>query len=194
MDWKKVAGLLPETLAVVKDVVGGPVGAVAGLGGKLLAKALGVDATPDAVAAAIQADPAKAATLAMAQLEHDKDMQALAVQQAIAAGQQELDAEKARLADVADARTRDTVFISQQRENKRADIMLLLAFASVIAIVAMLILGDVDGATAVGGALLVLLGKFADNISTAFQFEFGSSRGSQNKDNALAAAANKVEK
>jgi hypothetical protein len=72
--------------------------------------------------------------------------------------------------------------------NPRADIMVGLAFLAVILIAALLSLGAVDGNTAAGGFLIAVGGMFARNIGTAFDFEFGSSRGDKEKDNVLAAA------
>lgn len=91
------------------------------------------------------------------------------------------------LADRADARDRD-VKVRQLAggANKRADVMLLAAFVAVIAIAALLALGEVEGADAVGGFLITIGGMFARNIGTAFDFEFGSSRGSREKDELLA--------
>jgi hypothetical protein len=63
MDWKDLAGTLIKTGApIIGGALGGPLGAtVGGFAGKLVADALGVAATPEAVHEAIQADPAGAA-------------------------------------------------------------------------------------------------------------------------------------
>jgi hypothetical protein len=95
--------------------------------------------------------------------------------------------EELYLADRRDARARDVeVRKLAGGKNRRADIMLLAAFAAVIAIAALLALGKVSGADAVGGFLITVGGMFARNIGTAFDFEFGSSRGSRDKDAAIA--------
>jgi hypothetical protein len=110
---------------------------------------------------------------------------ALQFHQAVLAADTKL--EELYLADKANARTRDIeVRKLDGGKNHRADIMLVAAFAAVIAIAALLALGKVDGATAVGGFLLTIGGMFARNIGTAFDFEFGSSRGSRDKDAAIA--------
>jgi hypothetical protein len=75
-----------------------------------------------------------------------------------------------------------------EQRNPRADIMVGLAFLAVLLIAALLSLGAVDGNTAAGGFLIAVGGMFARNIGTAFDFEFGSSRGDKEKDNVLAAA------
>lgn len=91
--------------------------------------------------------------------------------------------------DRKDARGRDVeVRKLTGGRNRRADVMLVSAFLAVIAIAALLALGKVDGATAVGGFLMTIGGMFARNIGTAFDFEFGSSRSSRDKDELLAKA------
>lgn len=49
MDWKKVAAAAAKTAPVLGAALGGPVGAVAGAAGSLLASVLGVEAEPAAV-------------------------------------------------------------------------------------------------------------------------------------------------
>lgn len=76
--------------------------------------------------------------------------------------------------------------------NTRANVMLVSAFAAIVAIAAVLVLLNVYGVDAQGeqlqftGAIVGFLtgvgGMFARNIGSAFDFEFGSSRGSRTKD------------
>jgi hypothetical protein len=65
----------------------------------------------------------------------------------------------------------------QQRQN----IMLIAAFIAVLAIVALLVLVP-NAPKEVSGFAIAIGGMFARNIGTAFDFEFGSSRGSREKD------------
>ena len=60
--WADVLGPLASTFApVLGGMIAGPAGAaIGGVLGKALASAMGVEATPDAVRKAVQADPAKA--------------------------------------------------------------------------------------------------------------------------------------
>lgn len=94
----------------------------------------------------------------------------------------------AYLGDRADARKRDVSLAQAGRSNVRADVMVGIAFVAVLGIAALMSLGKIDGNSAVGGFLFSVGGMFARNIGTAFDFEFGSSRGSQNKDDMLARA------
>lgn len=59
MDWKDLAQTVGKVAPVLGSVLGGPVGAVAGAAGGLISALFGddVEATPEAVAAAIKADP-----------------------------------------------------------------------------------------------------------------------------------------
>lgn len=122
-------------------------------------------------ASAVQADPALV----------------LQFRQRIAEMSQELDL--AFLADRADARKRDVAIVQAGQRNVRADVMVGIAFLAVLGISALLALGKISGDSAAGGFLLSVGGMFARNIGTAFDFEFGSSRGSQNKDELLARKA-----
>ena len=76
MDWKDLAGTLIKTGApIIGGALGGPLGAtVGGFAGKLIADALGVEATPEAVSEAIRNDPLAAEKLVNA----DAQWQAMA--------------------------------------------------------------------------------------------------------------------
>lgn len=128
--------------------------------------------TPEEAAAAMRANAELAQQFNLAVLAADTKLEELC------------------LADKANARARDIeVRKLNAGDNRRADIMLIAAFVAVVAIAALLALGKVDGASAVGGFLLTIGGMFARNIGTAFDFEFGSSRGSKEKDELLARPA-----
>ena len=62
---KTVAGIAP----LVGTALGGPAG---GLVGEMVARALGTDATPDAVTTAMAADPASAAKILQLQVSHEE--------------------------------------------------------------------------------------------------------------------------
>ena len=127
--------------------------------------------------------------LALSALQADPAL-ALQFRQSVMA--QEVDLDKLYLADVQSARDRDVSLAIAGRRNIRADVMVGVAFIAVLAIAALMVLGGVDGGTAAGGFLATIGGMFARNIGTAFDFEFGSSRGSQNKDESIATALRKL--
>ena len=71
----------------------------------------------------------------------------------------------------------------------RANVMLICAFVAVVAITALLVIVP-DVPQAVSGFAIAIGGMFARNIGTAFDFEFGSSRGSREKDSKMSAQTN----
>lgn len=136
-----------------------------------VAQAITGTATPDAAAAALQADPQAVLRFQEAMAGIDADL------------------ERAYLADRQNARERDVEFLRAGRTNTRANVMLVAAFMAVIAIAAVLGFSDVDSGDAAAGFLMAVGGMFARNIGTAFDFEFGSSRGSRLKDELAARSA-----
>ena len=121
--------------------------------------------TPEAALEAMRANSEFQRTFAMRTLEIDAQLEQLF------------------LADKQSARTHDVdVRRLNDGRNTRADIMLLMAFVSVISIAAILAFSSIDGNTAIGGFLIAIGGMFARNIGTAFDFEFGSSRSSKTKE------------
>lgn len=130
----------------------------------------------DAALAAIEADPALAAELRARLAEL-----ALAETEAL-------------LADRADARAREVAIVEATGQgSRRADVMLIAAFAAVVGIAGVMFLLSL-GQTAQNSALVNTLvgfltgigGMFARNIGTAFDYEFGSSRSSREKDERIA--------
>jgi len=71
MKWSDISGLVGKAAPLIGTVLGGPAGATVGA---MVASALGVDAEPDAVAKAIQADPQAAVKLKQLQLENEQDL------------------------------------------------------------------------------------------------------------------------
>lgn len=98
----------------------------------------------------------------------------------------ELEAMKAQLADIANARQRDQAFQASGKRNVRADVLLVAACCGMIACVIAAASGKVAADSAAMGMIIsigtMLVGCFKD----AFSFEFGSSRSSETKTNLLA--------
>ena len=94
---------------------------------------------------------------------------------------QEADLDKAYLSDRADARKRDIAFIENGRVNKRANFM--VAMDAIGLIVCLLVLAlYADNLRGEAIALLSTVASiFGICLRDAHQFEFGSSRGSQEK-------------
>lgn len=99
--------------------------------------------------------------------------------------------EQACLADRQDARARDIAFVKAGRHNTRADVMVLLDAVGLVACLVVLTLFRQDIPGEVVGLLSTIAGIFGLCLRDAHQFEFGSSRGSREKDGLLAQAAKK---
>ena len=124
--------------------------------------------TPEAAQAAIQADPA------------------LAIQFQTAVMANETDLVKAMLADVQSARSRDVELAKAGRRNVRADVMVLLDVVGLIScLVVLCFFRDRIPGEAVG-LISTVAATFGLCLRDAHQFEFGSSRSSQVKDQSIA--------
>lgn len=93
----------------------------------------------------------------------------------------EADLDKAYLADRADARARDVALAQAGRNNRRADVMIIGAVIGLLACLFVLVRfqGQVPGE--VVGIVSTVAGLFGACLRDAFQYEFGSSRGSADK-------------
>lgn len=167
-------GLIPVAVALAAELVPGLVKWIAGdkagrVAGQVLdvARAVTGATEPDAVAAALAAKPE------------------LAVQLRLALAELELEQERAYLADRQDARARDVAIRAAGQHNYRADVMLTLAFLGLLSIVWAIYLARLDMPGEVLAILNMAAGALLKMIGDAFQFEFGSSRGSKDKDAAL---------
>lgn len=118
---------------------------------------------PEAIAAALEADAAKA---------HEFRMQAA-----------QIDLELAHMdhRNTADARARDVAMIEAGRNNTRADVLAYGALAGVMALILVVIFVKPADAWVQGmvGTIVGFLTKAALDV---YNFEFGSSRGSKNKE------------
>lgn len=131
-----------------------------------IAKAVTGQADGAAALSALKADPALA-------IEFKK---------AVMANEAELD--KAYLADRQDARRRDVAFVQAGRRNGRADILAILAVGALVFCVWMVAANPAlpSGARE---AIMFVAGVFAAAVRDVYGFEFGSSRGSKEKDELL---------
>lgn len=93
--------------------------------------------------------------------------------------------ELAYLADRQGARARDVEFIKAGRTNTRADVMVAGAVVGLISCLVSLIWfrGGLPGEAV--GIISTVAGIFGACLRDAFQFEFGSSRGSRDKDSVI---------
>ncbi len=91
MQWKDLTGLIGKAAPLLGGLFGGPPGAAVGA---IVARELGVDATPDAVAQAIQTNPEAALKLAELQKDERIQLAVLAAQQKRDEATADNDAEK----------------------------------------------------------------------------------------------------
>lgn len=97
-----------------------------------------------------------------------------------------LDAEvfKAEVADKGDARKRDIEFLRAGRKNYRADVMFLLAVLMIAGLV-WIVWKDPSINEYVKGIFTLVLGRFLGYLDNIYNFEYGSTRGSKDKDDTI---------
>ncbi len=124
--------------------------------------------TPDGAIAKLKADPN------------------LVLQLNLRAQEIEADLEKAYLADRQSARQRDVDLAKAGMKNERANWMVVLDAAGLISCLAVLIFFRKELPGEVVGIVSTIAGIFGACLRDAHQFEFGSSRGSKEKDELFA--------
>lgn len=123
--------------------------------------------TPEEALQKIQADAKLASDFQIAVMANEKDLEAL------------------YLADRQDARKRDVALVQAGRTNNRANWMIAGDVVGLIAcLVVLTTMPDLPGE--VRGIVSTIAGFFGLGLRDAHQFEFGSSRGSREKDEVLA--------
>jgi hypothetical protein len=172
-----VAGLLPSLVKYL--LPDSPAAAIAtgAVGGAL--QAITGTRDPAQAATVLAAEPGKRAELiqALARIEAERE-----AEQRRAA----LETLRVEMAGVADARARDVAIQAGGSRNVRADVMVVLVIVAITAGMAFLYYADIRPGSAIEGAILGLIGGMAKCFFDAFQFEFGSSRGSADKSVTLA--------
>jgi hypothetical protein len=96
----------------------------------------------------------------------------------------EADLDKAYLADRADARKRDAEFVKAGRWNFRADMLALIAVGGLV-LCMWFIARDSNLQERAINAIMFVAGVLAAAVRDVYSFEFGSSRGSKEKDDIL---------
>lgn len=92
--------------------------------------------------------------------------------------------EELYLEDTKDARKRDSVFTMKGMRNYRADAMFLLAVL-VIAWLVWIIWKSPELPEYTKGIFTLVLGRFTGYLDNIYNFEFGTTRGSKNKDDTI---------
>lgn len=121
---------------------------------------------------------------AIQRLQENTDMVS-AFQKAII--QVEAEIELAVMKDRQDARLRDVALVNAGRSNIRADVMVVAAATGLILCLASLACFSEALPGEAVGIISTIAGIFGACLKDAYTFEFGSSRGSKEKDNAVVA-------
>jgi len=121
---------------------------------------------PESALAAIKADPNKV----------------LEFQQAMSA--QQVDLEKAYLADVASARARDIALAQAGQINHRANILVAAAILLVIGCL-VVVVWQTNANDFVKATITLILGRALGWVEQIFSFEFGSTRANKAKDDTI---------
>jgi uncharacterized protein YqhQ len=87
------------------------------------------------------------------------------------------------LQDTKDARTRDIEVRKISTHNYRADSMYVLAVLVIAALVYAVLRSDLDEYAK--GIITLVLGRFLGYLDNIYNFEFGTTRGSKNKDDTI---------
>ncbi|MBA7559897.1 hypothetical protein ES708_01515 [subsurface metagenome] len=174
MDWKNVASMVTKAAPMLGTLVGGPVGGAAGTAIKLIAGALGVEETPDAIEAELRANPDALLKLKEIEMNSKVELERLFLEQEIA-----------RLADVSDARGRQ---IEHEKATGKADTNLYVLAWTVVAgffgLMAMLCFKTLPADS--NGVIFMLFGALATGFGQVLQYFFGSSKSSAEKTNLMA--------
>jgi len=178
MNWSTIGNLVGKAAPLVGGLLGGPAGAAAG---KMVADFLGTEPTPEAVSEALKADPEAFVKLRQMETEKETELARLASEDYRAGINAAVESEKIGAADRENARDREKQLRLSGHHNYRADIMLALAFFSLLAIIYMVWVEADKIPQHVFALFNMAAGMLLKMISDAFQFEFGSSRGSKEK-------------
>lgn len=142
-----------------------------------IAKSVTGTSDPNAAKEAIINDPNLAMQFQMAVMENRSELQKSYIED-------QRNQREVELENLKSARARDIEFLKEGKINVRANIMLALDYIGII-VISLLVAGafylNIDPAGAALAFLCTIGGQLLANIRTAHDFEFGSSRSSQEK-------------
>lgn len=114
------------------------------------------------------------------EMEHEQWL----IEADIRKNEQELVGFKVEVEDRTSARVRDAEFIKAGKHNYRADIMFVLAVAVTCGLV-FAVWDDASLNEYVKGIVTLVLGRFLGYLDSIYNFEFGTTRGSKEKDETI---------
>lgn len=124
--------------------------------------------------------PEEVSKLRQLQFDHEERLLELGIEKA----RQDLESFKEEVKDRDSARVRDAEFARRGIHNYRADIMVLVA-AIAVAWMVYLVWSSPSLDEYVKGIVTLVLGRFLGYLDNIYSFEFGTTRGSQNKDETI---------
>lgn len=167
ISWDSVKDVVGGAAPLVGSLLGGSAGSAVG---ELVASALGVDNTADAVATAMKTDPEAATKLRELELTHKTKLEELRIEE-----------EKARLLDVQNARSREVELAKAGKSNSPLYVLAAAVVVGFFAIVFVLLFKSAvipDGSREVA---FLLVGTLSTAFGAVIQYFFGSSKGSADK-------------
>jgi hypothetical protein len=185
MDWGQVVSAISKAAPLLGSLfgpAGTAVGAVAGAGLSLAARALGVEPTQDAVAQAIATDPQAALKLAQFEMEHKIELEKLEIQRL-----------QTELADIADARKRQA---EHEKATGQTDWNLyILAWTIVVGFFLLMgFLLKVPVPEDQNGVIFMLFGALSTGFGQVLGYFFGSSKSSADKNIQMAQVRRQIAK
>lgn len=172
MDWSKISSVVGTAAPILGTLLGGPAGAAAG---SLVAAALGTSNDPEAVSAALVADPSALAKIRELEINSKVQLQQLVVQ----AENNRLQAEAAQYA--AEASDRDSarrLAATQPKDWIRPSITMVLLFGGIGILIAVFsgwgqsVLASPTSAVTVGTAI----GFWFNEVKQSLGFYFGMTK------------------
>lgn len=145
-------------------------------------QAKGKEVVESAIGFKIPDDPAPETVEKLRQLQFDHEERLLEL--GIEKAKQDLEGFKVEVADRDSARARDVEFIKRGVSNNRANLMFFLAVVMVGAMV-WIVWKDQSINEYVKGIFTLVLGRFLGYLDNIYSFEFGTTRGSKEKDETI---------
>lgn len=170
---------------MVAPIIAGLLATLAQNGLGLLSSAIqakGKEVVEDTLGVKIPDDPSPQdiASLRQAQFDHEEKLIELGIEKA----KQDLEAFKEEVKDRDSARIRDAEFVKAGFHNWRADIMVAVAAIAVAGLV--YLVWSTPGINEyVKGIVTLVLGRFLGYLDNIYSFEFGTTRGSKDKDETI---------
>jgi hypothetical protein len=188
-DWKSAVGVIAPGIATL---LGGPLagGAVKLLADSLLDGGSSGDHAKDEASLANALAGGITPEIRAKIIDADTQLKLASMTFADAAQARELETLRVQLTDAQSARERDKEYVKAGHYNARADILAFLSVAGLL-VCLWFVVRDSSLPESARSAVMFVAGVFASAVRDVFSFEFGSSRGSKEKDTAITDALNK---